>query len=183
MTQNQIRYQEHLETVRHNRETENEAARSNLARERETHYFNAASLSETSRHNTQQEAIQRQANAINAVHLTTMDAESQRHNQMVEGETSAHNENMEALQYSQNQYNKKKAHAEAYKALWDARVNKARVGLVTEQTGHERVKKALTTAQTLKEFTQSVRNVTGGIKDVTDAVTGAFRTVLPIVTR
>lgn len=183
MTQNQIRYQEHLETIRHDKEMENETARSNLARERETHYFNAASLSETARRNTQQEAIQREANAINAVHLTRMDDESQRHNQMVEGETSAHNENMEALQYSQNQVSKKKAQADIRKAISEARLNKARVGLVSEQANHERLKRALTTAQTLEQFTRAARNVTSGFRDVTESVTGVLRNVLPINVR
>lgn len=183
MTQNQIRYQELLETIRHNKETENETARSNLAREAETHIFNAASLSESNRHATQTEAIQRQANAINAVHLQNMDAESKRHNQMVEGETSAHNENMEALQFSENQIKAQQARAAILKARTEARLNKARVGLVGAQAEHEALKRALTTAQTLSEFTKAGKNVTSGLKDVTDSVTSVLRTVMPVVIR
>lgn len=65
MTGNQIQYQRNVETERHNRVTEDEQKRSNLANERETYRHNYATevigtntLAETKRHNLATESNQ-----------------------------------------------------------------------------------------------------------------------------
>lgn len=51
MTKNQIEYQKHVETGRHNLATEQETHRSNVANELETHRHSYATEQETGRHN------------------------------------------------------------------------------------------------------------------------------------
>nr|AVX53326.1 putative ORF1 [Marmot picobirnavirus] len=64
MTQNQIRFQEYLETGRHNVSTETETNRANVAREQETHRSNVANEVETNRHN---QAVESETNRHNVV--------------------------------------------------------------------------------------------------------------------
>nr|AVD54033.1 ORF1 [Macaque picobirnavirus 6] len=80
MTGNQIQYQRNVETERHNRVTEEEQKRSNLANERETYRHNYATevlgtntLSETKRHN-----LATESNQLNSLLETT------RHNKVME---------------------------------------------------------------------------------------------------
>lgn len=88
MTHNQIDYAKLQEDKRHNKEVE----------------LNARNvLAENTRHNTETERIQHEANVINSNHYARMDAESVRHNQQVEAETNRHNIAMEGIQQRQNQ--------------------------------------------------------------------------------
>lgn len=87
MTQNQIRYQEHLENVRNNREVLEETKRANQARESENYRHNSrtedlgfANLDETRRHNYASENIS---------YYTA--GETARHNYATEGIQSYYN--------------------------------------------------------------------------------------------
>lgn len=80
MTGNQLQYQRNVETERHNRATEDEQKRSNLANEKETYRHNYATevlgtrtLSETKRHN-----LATESNQLNSLLETT------RHNKVME---------------------------------------------------------------------------------------------------
>ena len=98
MTANQINFQVHKETGRHNRAMEgieqgklNEAIRHNLVGEDETGRHNRVSEVEIERHNMMTEILNSQANAINNEHYVRMDAENERHNTSSERETQRHN--------------------------------------------------------------------------------------------
>lgn len=98
MTQNQIRYQEHLETRRHNQEMERLTGES----QSETARHNRAYEEETSRTNQANEDIRRQTNVINDAHYLRQDAESVRHDMTVETETGRSNRAQEALAHERN---------------------------------------------------------------------------------
>lgn len=76
MTQNQIRWQEHLEQKRHNLKTESQTDVAQL---------------ETTRHNVADESIRRDTNAINDSHFRRSDAETAYHNRITEAENERHN--------------------------------------------------------------------------------------------
>lgn len=80
MTTNQIRYQEHLETKRHNVATETETSRSNQEKEKIQRDYNVWFSGETTRHNQAQEALAKQTLIVNDAHYQRQDFESQRHN-------------------------------------------------------------------------------------------------------
>lgn len=80
MTTTQIRFQEHLETKRHNLATEQETNRDNVARLEEQRRYNTLFTGEQQRHNQATEANQAAANIINAGHYARQDEETHRSN-------------------------------------------------------------------------------------------------------
>lgn len=80
MTQNQIAWQAHKENVKHNRNTEAETQRSNLAREVETQRSNIAREIETQRSNIANENINRFRVREESSHWLRQDSETFRHN-------------------------------------------------------------------------------------------------------
>lgn len=98
LTYNQIEWQRHLETTRHNRAVEDETRRSNLAgegetnranlaREKETHRSNVVNETltsqrnaETARSNVANEQLKYQSNIINDTHYQRQDTETNRTN-------------------------------------------------------------------------------------------------------
>nr|AVX53784.1 putative ORF1 [Marmot picobirnavirus] len=93
MTQNQIRWQEHLENKRHNVEMEKQGSRSQDEIERHQRVVE----SETARSNLANEDLKRQGNVINDMHFMRSDAEMQRSNIAKERENLRHNRATEYL--------------------------------------------------------------------------------------
>lgn len=101
MTQNQIRFQEHLETKRHNEAMEIQAGKSH----EEVVRHNYVTEAEQNRTNVSNEDIKRVANAINANHYANSDAEQRRHNIAYESESYRHNVEQEGETHRANVIN------------------------------------------------------------------------------
>lgn len=97
MTQNQIRYQEHLEAKRHNLEMERLTGEKQVEENR----HNVVVEGETERSNRSNEDIRRATNFINDQHYRRMDAETQRSNLARERETHRSNVFTEQLKAHQ----------------------------------------------------------------------------------
>lgn len=96
MTRNQIEYQKHLETGRHNQATEQETARNNRVVEVETNRHNLATeltanntLTEANRHNRASERLTRQANKETKRSNVARELETNRHNLATESQAAA----------------------------------------------------------------------------------------------
>lgn len=148
MTQNQIRFQEHKETQRHNLATE-QLGTDQLA---ETKRYNTLFTGEQRRHNEATEAAQREANVINQQHLERADAENKRHNLNTEsisranvslgyaqlGETSRHNVATEGESQRHNVQQEQIASRQAGASEMNAEANRNKVGVLSEKNDIDR---------------------------------------------
>lgn len=140
MTQNQIRFQELVETKQHNRRTESQTDRSQTENER----HNLATETETSRHNRQDEAIRYQSNDITNAHYQRQDAENQRHNVATETETQAHNRASEQASNMSAQAQFAHADASRYAAALNA---SSQANALTETMRHNLALESLSSRQ------------------------------------
>lgn len=98
MTHNQIEYFKYLESTRHNKVSETETNRSNLANERiasgnlsESIRHNIAAENETGRHNQATEQLEQGKLTESIRHNQAAEEENRRHNIAYEDETARHN--------------------------------------------------------------------------------------------
>lgn len=136
MTHNQIEYAEHLENVRHNKESETELGRHNQATEKaeiERNRISDYSARETARSNRENERIRDTSNAINAVSaqgqylrgLASLESarESSRHNIASELESQRHNVEMEANAMDQVSVARQNARTSQLRAINDYEIS------------------------------------------------------------
>lgn len=147
MTANQIRYQEYLESQRHNKVSEGETNRHNVVTENETGRHNVVTEYETGRHNRAQEYETHRNNVVVA-------NETNRHNVVTEGETNRHNVVSEMAQQYANETNRahyERSDFENYRHNQaqeneSARHNYASEGIQRDQTAVNQEKNAINRA-------------------------------------